>query len=155
MPLSLTQLWSNDILWVAIAASGLAQFLKPFTYMMRGGRFDWRHIAETGGMPSSHSAMVSALTTGVGLSLGFDSPVFAGAVVLTLIVVYDAANVRREAGTHARILNLIVAELLAGHAIEETHLKEVLGHTYQEVIGGVFFGILVMLAWRLLIQPGV
>jgi len=153
MPSILRQIITNDILWISVLTSSLAQFLKPFTYWRRTGAFNWRHIAETGGMPSSHSAMVSALATGVGLVEGFDSMFFAIAVVLTVIVVYDAANVRREAGTHARMLNLMIAELLEGHPLQEEHLKEVLGHTYREVFGGVAFGILIMLGWKLLLQP--
>ncbi len=149
----LHELGRNDVLWISIVSSTLAQFLKPFTYYIRTREFDWRYIAHTGGFPSSHSAMVSALAVGFGMTEGFDSMLFAGAVILATIVVYDAANVRREAGTHARMLNLIVAEVLRGHQLEQTHLREVLGHTYQEVIGGVVFGISVMMIWELLVQP--
>lgn len=149
----LAQLWSSDVLWIAIVSSTLAQFLKPFTYRIRKGEFDWRHIAETGGMPSSHSAMVAALTTGFGLEHGFDSPIFAIAVVFTLIVTYDAAGVRQQAGHHARALNLIVAEVLSGHPIEEIRFEEVIGHSRIEVFAGVLFGVGVMLLWKLLLQP--
>ncbi len=149
----LRQLFTNDVLWLSIVTSSLAQFLKPFTYWKRTGKFSWRHLAETGGMPSSHTAMVSALAAGVGIEQGFGSATFAISVVLAVIVMYDAANVRREAGTHARIINLMIAELLEGHPINETRLREVLGHTYREVIGGVVFGIMVMLLWKFGLQP--
>jgi hypothetical protein len=143
---------TNDVLWVSIAASILAQFLKPFTFWMRSRVFDWHHIAETGGMPSSHSALVCALATGLGLEQGFGSPTFALAVGLATIVTYDAGGVRRQAGEHARVLNTMVAELLSGHAIEEMHLKEVLGHSRMEVLGGILFGIVLMLVWKLSVQ---
>lgn len=144
---------NNDLLWISIVASTLAQFLKPLTYWWRTKEFDWHHISETGGMPSSHAALVSALATGLGLTQGFDSPYFALAVALSMIVTYDAQGVRRQAGEHARALNVIIAELLSGHEIEEKHLSEVLGHSRMEVFAGVLFGIAVMLLWKLALQP--
>ncbi|HEC21516.1 MAG TPA: divergent PAP2 family protein [Chloroflexi bacterium] len=147
------QLAVNDILWVSIAASSLAQFLKPFTYWLSTGEFEWGHIAETGGMPSSHSAMVSALAAGVGMEWGFDSPTFAIAAILAAIVIYDAAGIRRQAGAHAYVINRIIAELLSGHPIQETHLQEVLGHSRKEVAGGVLFGAGLMVLWKLIVQP--
>src|SRR5690242_7122630 len=111
----LDQFWHADVLWLSIFASSFAQFLKPFVYKLRTGEFDWHQIAGTGGMPSSHSAMVSALATGVGLDYGFDSGVFAVATIFALIVTYDASGVRQQAGHHARAINMIVAELLTGH----------------------------------------
>jgi hypothetical protein len=75
-----------------------------------------------------------------------------GAVVLTMIVTYDAQGVRRQAGEHARALNVIFAELLSGHEVSEEHLSEVLGHSRIEVFAGMLFGILVMLLWKLIVQ---
>ncbi len=149
----LRDLWANDVLWIAILTSTLAQFLKPFTYWLRTGELDWHHLAETGGMPSSHSALVSAVATGVGIEQGFHSAYFAIAVVLAMIVTYDAAGVRRHAGQHAYVINQIIAELLSGHPIRETHLQEVLGHSRTEVAAGVLFGIAVMLLWKFALQP--
>ncbi len=149
----LRQLYSNDIMWVSIFASSLAQFLKPLTYWWRTREFDWHHISETGGMPSSHSALVSALGTGLGLVYGFDSPYFALAVALTMVVTYDAQGVRRQAGEHARAINEIIAELLSGKEISEKEFQEVLGHSRVEVAGGMLFGVVVMLLWKLLVQP--
>lgn len=149
----LRQLYGNDIMWVSIFASSLAQFLKPLTYWWRTKEFDWHHISETGGMPSSHSALVSAMGTGLGLVYGFDSPYFAIVVVLSMIVTYDAQGVRRHAGEHARAINEIIAELLSGKEIGEKEFQEVLGHSRLEVAGGVIFGIAVMALWKLLIQP--
>src|SRR5438105_14795261 len=113
----LAQLWRADALWIALIAGSLAQFLKPFVFKVRTGDFDWHHIAGTGGMPSSHSAMVAAMATGVGLKDGFDSGAFAVAAVFAMIVTYDAAGVRQQAGRHARALNQIIAELLTGHPL--------------------------------------
>ena len=149
----LTEAWRNDILWISIVASIMAQFLKPFTYWRRTGKFDWRHLAETGGMPSSHSAMVAALATGVGITRGFDSAYFAIATVLATIVTYDAGGVRRQAGEHGRALNMMIAELLSGETFDVKEFKEVLGHSRTEVVGGIIFGIAVMLFWKLLLQP--
>ena len=149
----LLDLYSNDVLWIAVLSTTLAQFLKPFTFWLRTREFDWHHIAETGGMPSSHSAMVGALAAGIGITQGFDSPWFSIATVLAVIVVYDAAGVRREAGHHARAINVLIAELLSGHPIEEITLDEVLGHSRTEVFAGVLFGIANMLLWKFLIQP--
>lgn len=153
MQTALIDLLSNDILWVSIFSSTLAQFLKPLTYWWRTKEFDWHHISETGGMPSSHAALVSALATGLGITQGFGSPYFAIAVVMSMIVTYDAQGVRKQAGEHARALNVIIAELLSGHDIEEKQLQEVLGHSRIEVFTGVLFGVLIMALWKLTLQP--
>ena len=144
---------ANDVLWVSIGIMILAQFLKPFTYYLRTSAFDWHHISSTGGLPSSHAALVSAVATGVGLEQGFDSAYFTIAVAIAMIVTYDAAGVRRQAGEHARALNQVIAELLAGHPISSTHFKEVLGHSRTEVTAGIVFGILLMLLWKFAVQP--
>ena len=143
---------SNDILWVSIIANMLAQFSKPITYWVRTRKFDWRHITETGGLPSSHAALVSALATGLGIEQGFGSPFFAIAIILMMIVTYDAQGVRRQAGEHARALNVIFAELLSGHEINEKQLSEVLGHSKIEVMAGILYGIFIMLIWKFAIQ---
>jgi hypothetical protein len=97
--------------------------------------------------------MVGALAAGIGITQGLDSPWFSIATVLAVIVVYDAAGVRREAGHHARAINVLIAELLSGHPIEEITLDEVLGHSRTEVFAGVLFGVANMLFWKLLFQP--
>jgi acid phosphatase family membrane protein YuiD len=94
-------------------------------------------------MPSSHSALVTGAGTAIGLQEGFGSPLFALASVIALIVIYDAIGVRRHAGDHARVLNLMIDELLTGHPLAEKELKEVLGHTPREVIAGVVLGVVV------------
>jgi acid phosphatase family membrane protein YuiD len=98
-------------------------------------------LFSTGGMPSSHSALVTSLATATGMELGFGSPYFAISAVLALIVMYDARGVRQQSGQHARVINEIVRELMAGHAISERELKVLLGHTTIEVFVGALVGI--------------
>jgi acid phosphatase family membrane protein YuiD len=137
---ALSQLFSNRVLWAAITAWTLAQLIKvPLHYALRR-KVDWGLLLSTGGMPSSHSALVTGISLGVGLQAGFDSPLFALAGVFAMIVIYDATGVRRHAGDHARVLNLMIDELLTGHPLAEKELKEVLGHTPREVIAGILLG---------------
>ena len=136
----LAQLLANRVLLGALFAWSLAQMLKvPLNYLMHH-EFDWSLLLSAGGMPSSHSALVTAAFMGVGFQEGFNSPLFAVAFVLAMIVVYDATGVRRHAGDHARVINLMIAELLTGHPLAEKELKEVLGHTPREVLGGILLG---------------
>jgi acid phosphatase family membrane protein YuiD len=137
------ELFANRILIGAVLAWSLAQVIKiPLNFLVRG-EWDWRLIFSAGGMPSSHSALVTGVSFGVGLEHGFNSPLFAIAGVVAMIVIYDATGVRRHAGDHARVLNLMIDELLTGHPLAERELKEVLGHTPREVLGGIALGILV------------
>nr|BAL53081.1 hypothetical conserved protein [uncultured Deinococcota bacterium] len=142
------ELLANGIFWTALLANLLAQTLKLFLYYRLEGRFQWERFLETGGMPSSHSATVSALAVSVGLREGFDSPLFAVAAVFALIVMYDATGIRRAAGLHAQLLNQLVEELqkLVEKGFAQEPLKELLGHTYLEVLVGALLGLLVALA---------
>ena len=141
--MNLAGLLQNKVLIGGLAAWLLAQGLKlPMEYF-RTREWKWSILLSAGGMPSSHSAPVVGVTHGVGLFYGFDSPLFALAVALTMIVIYDAAGVRRQAGMHAERINLLFEELLHGHMWDENELREVLGHTPLEVIGGILLGILV------------
>jgi uncharacterized protein len=137
------ELFSNRILLSAVLAWSLAQIIKvPLNYLIRR-QWDWGLLLSSGGMPSSHSALVTGASFGVGLEQGFNSPLFAIAGVVAMIVIYDATGVRRHAGDHARVLNLMIDELLTGHPLAERELKEVLGHTPREVLGGIALGIIV------------
>ena len=139
----IAQLASNRVLLAGLIAWSLAQIIKvPLNYLLHR-EWDWALLLSSGGMPSSHSALVIGACTATGLTLGFDSPVFAIAFVLAMIVVYDATGVRRHAGDQARVINLMIDELLTGHPLAEKELKEVLGHTPREVLGGVFLGVLI------------
>jgi len=114
-----------------------SSLLKVPTYYAVHKRINFRQAFGTGGMPSSHSATMTATTLGIGLFSGFDHPTFALAVAITMIVIYDAAGVRREAGYHAMMLNRMIDEYLKGPLIDQKKLKEVIGHTPLEVVGGV------------------
>ncbi|AHB89138.1 protein of unknown function DUF212 [Thermosynechococcus sp. NK55a] len=142
----LRELLANHVLWVAFAASAIAQMLKLLIDIAKHRKLNFRVLVETGGMPSSHSALVTALATGVGRQRGWDSIEFAIAIVFACIVMYDAAGVRQAAGKQARILNQIVDEFFQdGHELAEAHLKELLGHTPIQVIAGSALG--VAIAW--------
>ena len=95
----------------------------------------------TGGMPSSHAATMTATTLAIGLFSGFDNPAFAIAVAISMIVLYDAAGVRREAGRHASAINQLIDELFKGSSINQKQLKEMLGHSPIEVVGGILTGL--------------
>lgn len=142
------ELITNHALLTGMAAWLLAQILKPPMEYLRRGKWNWGYLFSAGGMPSSHSSLMVGTTLGIALHVGFDSPVFAIAVAITMIVLYDAAGVRREAGRHAEKINILIQELLTGHPISEKELREVLGHTPLEVVGGIFLGIVVgILYW--------
>ena len=144
---ALAELFSNRVLVAALAWWAIAQLLKvPINYIVQR-KIDLRLWVSSGGMPSSHSALVCALATGVALKSGLNSPEFAVCVALAMIVMYDAAGVRQAAGKQARILNQIIDELFQGHPISETHLRELLGHTPIQVFAGAVLGIALAWAW--------
>jgi uncharacterized protein len=136
-------LFSNKCLVAAASAWSLAQIIKlPLEYLLHH-EWNWHLLISAGGMPSSHSALVTGAAVSIGITQGFDSPIFAVAIVLAMIVIYDATGVRRHAGDQARVLNLMIDELFTGHPLAEKELKEVLGHTPREVVAGIALGIIV------------
>ena len=127
----------------------LGQLIKMPVEYLRHKRWDWTLLLSAGGMPSSHSSLMTAATTSIGLNVGWGSPVFALAVAVTSIIVYDATGVRRQAGFHAERINQIARELLKLKKLEEndaSYLREVIGHTPGEAAAGVLFGALIALA---------
>ena len=135
------ELLDNHLLWMALLSSLLAQGLKLIIRYIESNRIDFHVLVETGGMPSSHAALVSALSTGIGLQEGWNSPLFAASVVFAFIVMYDAAGIRQAAGKQARVLNQMVDELFGEkHQFSEEKLKELLGHTPIQVIAGAVLG---------------
>lgn len=119
-----------------------AQVIKVITVLVVDRRIDFGRFVGSGGMPSSHSAFVTGLATSVGLSSGFASEVFSIAAVLALVVMYDAAGVRRAAGEQAKILNQLVEEWgKQNYKNTEVRLKELLGHTPLQVTAGAILGI--------------
>lgn len=142
----------NQALASALIAWFLAQVLKPPLEYLRRGKWNWGYLVTSGGMPSSHSALMMGATTGIGLHDGFNTSLFALAVAVTMVVLYDAAGVRRQAGIHAQKINVLIEELLAGHPISEKQLLEVLGHTPMEVSGGALLGMIVGIVYGLYIK---
>jgi len=133
----------NDVLLITLITWGLAQLMKPLTGYLIKRRWDLTQLVSTGGMPSSHTTLAVSVTLATGLFVGFNSPLFAVSAAFAMVVIADAAGVRREAGFHAQALNTIMRELMEGHAgAAESELREVLGHTPLEVLGGIFWATL-------------
>jgi hypothetical protein len=133
----------NRILLAALAAWFLAQSVKLALELLRTHRLDFRYLVSTGGMPSAHSALVTALTTAVARESGLGSPIFAVCAVFAAIVMYDAAGVRQAVSAQARILNRMLDEMFTQRAFNERRLRELLGHTRLEVFVGFLLGLVV------------
>jgi hypothetical protein len=145
-------IFKNQVLIGALLGWALAQIIKMPVDYLQTKKWDWSLFFQPGGMPSSHSALVVGLAHGVGLTVGFDSPSFAICFALAMVVMYDATGVRREAGLHAELINAMIADLAAGHPLKNEELKEVLGHTPLQVLGGILLGLIcaqvVYMLWR-------
>ncbi|KAB2334721.1 divergent PAP2 family protein [Cytobacillus depressus] len=157
------ELFMNFPLWSAIAAIFFAQFVKVPIHFIATRKLNWALLTSTGGMPSSHSAAVTALSTGVALETGLNSAVFAVSAVFAIITMFDATGVRRQAGEQAIVLNQLVADF--NRFVEEAkvwqkkadeekrkELKELLGHKPIEVFFGGLTGILLTLFLHFLIS---
>ena len=133
----------NRPLWAALIASSLAQIIKLGLEFLTERRFDISRLLDTGGMPSAHTAAVSALAVNIGLQEGWKSPHFAISAIFGYLVMYDAAGIRRAAGMHAQIINDLVKELshLLHDGFQPQILKTLLGHTYPQVFVGMLLGI--------------
>ncbi|CAH8389592.1 unnamed protein product [Eruca vesicaria subsp. sativa] len=133
----------------AFLAFALAQFLKVFTNWYKEKRWDSKKMISSGGMPSSHSATVTALALAIGLEEGAGSPAFAIALVLACVVMYDASGVRLHAGRQAELLNQIVCEFPSEHPLSTVKpLRELLGHTPIQVAAGAVLGCVVAYLMR-------
>ena len=135
-------LFNNSVLFWSLLSCLLAQFFKVIFNFFSTGEIRFGIMFETGGMPSSHSALITGATSGIGLELGFDTSIFALAVAISLIVMYDASGVRKSAGIQAAEINKLSKKL---DLQTEVLLKEKLGHTKIEVIVGSFLGPLITL----------
>ncbi len=124
-------------------AWAIAQVAKVVISSARLQRLNLRVLADPGGMPSSHSAIVMGLTSAIGKYAGISSAPFAIALILSFVVMYDAAGVRRAAGRQAAVLNRLVEDLVHMRGVQETELRELLGHTPVEVLVGAVIGIAV------------
>jgi len=146
------QLIHNQMLITALAAWVISGLLKMPVEYLSTKKWNWGLLFAPGGMPSSHSALVTATMLSVGLYDGFNTAAFAVAFAVMMVVIYDAAGVRRQAGYHAEKINAIINALFAGQRISEEQLNEVLGHTPRQVIGGIVTGLVIALgiwlAWH-------
>jgi len=124
-----------------VVAWTIAQTAKVIIYSVREHRLNLRVLAVTGGMPSSHSAIVMGMTTAVGKYAGINSAAFAIALIFSFVVMYDAAGLRRAAGRQAAILNRLVEDLVNMRGVQEAKLRELLGHTPVEVLVGAILGV--------------
>jgi len=138
------QILDNSVLIATFFAWLISCVLKGFLVCIRERRFDITRFMGPGGMPSSHSALVTALAVSTGLVGGFDSIAFAICAALSLIVMYDASGIRRAAGKQAEMINAIVeAWNEKDPLMKEIKLKELLGHTPVEVAAGAILGAIV------------
>ena len=133
---------NNSVLFWSLLSCLVAQFFKIIFNFFSTGKIRFGIILETGGMPSSHSALITGTTSGIGFQLGFDNPIFALAIALSLIVMYDASGVRKSAGIQAAEINKLSKKL---DPKSQVTLKETLGHTKFEVIVGSLLGPLITL----------
>lgn len=136
----------NNLIVVSIFSMLLAQFLKiPIGYII-DRKLNFKRIFETGGMPSSHSAFIVSLTVGIARVNGVNSSIFALSFVMACIIMYDAMGIRRAAGQHAKLLNIILSSDNQNESkkfgLPQIKLKELLGHTPFEVLGGILLGLL-------------
>ena len=138
----------NRVLIIPIVAWAAAQLLKTILILVRERRLDFRLFFSSGGMPSSHSAVVGSLAMAAGMIYGFGSAVFGVAAILAAIVMSDASGVRQSVGQQAEVLNRIMEELRFKRITYlERDLKEFIGHTQFQVIIGAFLGIMVAWVW--------
>ena len=137
---------ATEAFWLALSVGFLIQGFKGFSAFFRTKRWNFRRFVATGGMPSSHATSVAALSTTVGLNEGFRSTMFGVTLFFSLIVMYDAAGLRRAAGHHARVLNRLIDEHFRDQA-ETQRLMELLGHTPLEVLIGALLGVATALTW--------
>ena len=140
--------------WSAILSALLAQLLKPIIYYFKTGKWRLHLVIDSGGMPSSHTALVSALALSVGLQERFSSTLFAVTLVLAVIVIYDAANVRYYSGQNIKVTQQLVKDVQENlhtefdDPIYQIKLKDVLGHKWMEVFGGLVLGALIALIFH-------
>jgi len=133
----------NKALLASFTAWFIAQILKILLTFYSSKKIDLTRLVGSGGMPSSHTAFVMAISTSVGRMYGWDSAIFAVSLCFAFVVMYDAAGVRRAAGNQAKILNIIIEDIAQNKPITDERLKELIGHTPKEVVAGAVLGILV------------
>ena len=138
----LNELVSNKILICAAIAWATAQILKTIIHAIVNKSLDPRRLFGDGGMPSAHSATVTSVAVSCGFVCGFDSPIFAVALIFAFIVMHDAMGVRLETGKQAKVLNDLM-EIFYTEGTPEQKLKEFVGHTPLQVISGFVLGLII------------
>ncbi|HEU0027868.1 MAG TPA: divergent PAP2 family protein [Ktedonobacterales bacterium] len=128
-------------MWAALAGWLIAQLIKTVITLRKERKFNLGHLVASGGMPSSHSALVTGLATAVARVNGLNSSLFALAAVFAGVVMYDAAGVRLAASRQARILNKMLDDLFHERGLREERLRELIGHTPIQVFAGALIGI--------------
>ena len=140
----------NEALLVGLFAVFFAQFLKVPIMYFKKNVWDWKLFTSTGSMPSSHTAFVVAATISVGHIEGFGSTIFAVSTVFSMITIHDAVKVRGESGKQARVINELLNDVVELSTLLDNRitkyqrgnkLKELIGHTTSEVVGGLLLGI--------------
>ena len=135
-------LWANGPLKCAVLSWAVAQLIKVLITLWLDKKLDWRRCFGMGGMPSSHTAFVVSLMMAIAFQEGVSSTAFAISAALAAIVIYDAMGVRRETGRQGEVLNQIITQMLVeGKPIDEKQLKELVGHTPLEVLGGLIVAV--------------
>jgi hypothetical protein len=139
----------SKVLIISVCAWAAAQLIKVFAVLLKEKRLDLRYFVTSGGMPSAHSSTVCALATAVGLIQGFDSVAFGITTILAIVVMYDAAGVRRAVSRQSIILNRMVREIMVRRPRDEVEhdLRELIGHTPFQVIIGALLGVGIAWAW--------
>ncbi|HRZ13927.1 MAG TPA: divergent PAP2 family protein [Candidatus Omnitrophota bacterium] len=137
------ELITNKIFIVTLLSWVIAQTMKVIIGYIKEKKVDFRWFVGTGGMPSSHTAGATCLAVAIGFTHGFDSVLFALAASFALVVMFDAQGVRRASGRQARILNKIMDDIYWQGKIQEGRLREFIGHTPIEVIGGFILGVFI------------
>lgn len=143
--MQISDLLQNHLIINALAAWAAAQIIKTIIYAFAHKELDWERLFGDGGMPSGHSATVTALAVTAGLEHGLSSGVFAIAAILAIVVMHDAMGVRLEAGKHAKALNELMDLVISGEMSPDDKLKELLGHTPLQVLFGAALGLVVAL----------
>jgi acid phosphatase family membrane protein YuiD len=148
----LSDLLSNQILVIAVCTWGVTQILKVIVILIQEKRLAWSYFVTSGGMPSSHTATVCALATSIAMTVGVSSIYFSIAVVLAVIVMYDAAGVRQSVGQHSVVLNRIIKEFSfkVPKPEREKDFREFIGHTPFQVFVGAMLGIGIAWVWVIL-----
>ena len=135
----------NEQLDMQLASGIAAQLMKVLIDLLQKRRFNPLRVLDTGGMPSSHTSVVTTLTVGVAVYQGISSPLFGVSLILSLYFIFEATGLRQEVGNQAKVLNEIIEKFKETHHFNSDSLRELIGHTWAEVVGGFALGLLVAL----------